>query len=241
METRVPPYIEYYDKLLALDLAGARGVAEAFLADQGSVESLYVDLFDPALVHAGLEWQRDRISIAHEHFITEVTRGLILRYGPKIWQSTREDAPVGLACCVPGERHTIGLTMVTDMLRAAGWMVQMLGEGLPAEAVVAFAGVVKADFIFLSCGIDIHLPDAADLIQLVRQARPEAAIAIGGAALREGDGQTALHIGADFTAPNARVVRQHLPEWIASRGNLMQRSTPAVKTPPGLSSSHRHT
>lgn len=110
-------------------------MVEEFLSERHDVVGLYAEVFDPCLVYTGQEWQSGRLSVAHEHFISSVTAELIHRYGPTVWAEAGEGAPVAIACCVPGERHSLGLMMVADLLRSAGLIVHMLGEGLPSEAI----------------------------------------------------------------------------------------------------------
>ena len=65
------------------------------------MEGLYVDVLMPAMVHTGREWEADRISVAHEHYISEVTRDLIRQYGPRLYADLDEDGPVAVATCAP--------------------------------------------------------------------------------------------------------------------------------------------
>lgn len=214
----VPPlYLDYYQRLLQLDRHGAQELVATFLADHDyDVQKLYVDILMPALVHTGLEWERDRISVAHEHYISEVTRDLVYRYGPKVWVEPKDDAPVVLACCAPGERHTLGLMMVCDALRGLGMRVHTLGEGAPIEAIREFICLSQADFLCLSVSLDIHVPDAARLVRAVKQARPGLRVLMGGPAFGRDSGR-AHAIGADHFAADALEVRALGPTLLADR------------------------
>ena len=54
----------------------------------------------------GREWEAGRISVAHEHYISEVTRDVIRQYGPRTWPEAAAGGPVAVTCCVPRERHS---------------------------------------------------------------------------------------------------------------------------------------
>ncbi len=206
----------YFDTLIKLDRTGAFNLAESYLCNQGDVLDLYVEVLGPAMIHAGKEWQAGRISEADEHYISEVTCDIIRRYGPLSFAKLETGSPVAVACSAPRERHGIGLMMVADALRAGGLQVHMLGVALPAEAVVAFVDRVEADLLCISCTMEAHLNDAAELISLARRARSGLAIAVGGAALcKLGEGMPA-RLGADCTAADAREIRQALPAWCRS-------------------------
>jgi len=106
------------------------------------------------------------------------------------------------------------LALLDAYLADGGVAVHMLGEGLPAEAVLGLMDQVDAGWLCLSCTLDIHLPDAARLIRRVRQARPDVRVAVGGAALRDRGEPLRRRLAADFTAPNLLGVRRDLPAWL---------------------------
>ena len=211
-----PAYLVYYRSLRALNRRDAEATVESYLADGGSIEGLYADVFMPAMAHSGRQWQLGRISVAHEHYISEVTRDLVGRYGPRMYADVPVGGPVAVLCCVPGERHTIGLMMIGDVFRAGGLVVHALGEGLPSAAIAEFVAEFGADLIGLSCALDIHLPDLADLIPLVRCARPGIGVAVGGMAIRSGGESIGRRLGADYHAADVRETLHRMPGWIAS-------------------------
>ncbi|CAN5810555.1 hypothetical protein BH23PLA1_BH23PLA1_01590 [soil metagenome] len=206
-------HLDYYERLRQLDRPAALEVVEDFLAQGGEIEGLYTEILIPALMLAGEDWEADRISVAHEHFISEVTRDLIYRYGPQMWSQTNSSLPVTVACCAPGERHSLGLLMICDLLRACGLSVFSLGEGAPAEAVRDFVSQANAQWLCLSVALSLHLPEARDLIELARLARPNLKVLAGGAAF-EGQSERALAIGADHFANDLRDLRRQLPELL---------------------------
>lgn len=221
------PYLEYYDHLLRLDRRQAEQVVARYLAEQGDVVGLFVDVLMAALEHTGSEWERGKITVAHEHFISKVTSDLVRRFGPRhrvgprLHASPPPEATVAVASCVSGERHSIGLMMVCDVIRAAGINVHELGEGAPPEAIRDFVLQSRADLLCLSCAMDFHLPDAADLIAMVRQARPGIAVAVGGAALRGKDDRVLRFLDADYTGADAREVLRLVSTWSGPRGMLV--------------------
>jgi methanogenic corrinoid protein MtbC1 len=219
-----PAYLMYYRSLRALKRREAEAIIERYLADGGSIEGLYADVLMPAMDYVGRQWQLGRISVAHEHYISEVSRDLVGRYGPRMYADVPARGPVAVLGCVPGDRHSIGLMMIGDVFRAGGLVVHALGEGLPAAAIAEFVAEVGADLIGLSCALDIHLPDLADLIPLVRQARPGVGVAVGGLAIRSGGESMGRRLGADYHAADVREARHRMPGWIASLGGSRELS-----------------
>lgn len=206
-----PLYLEYFERLRRLDRPGALALVEDYLATSGDVLGVYSEILMPALRHTGDEWAADRLSVAHEHYISEVTRELIRGLGPRLWVEAGHPGPVAVAGCVPGERHVLGLMMICDAMRTAGVTVHLLGEGAPAEAICDFVVECGADWVCLSCTLEDHLPEVADLVAMLRAARPQARVLVGGAAFRAKEGPPPPLHGADHFAPDLRALQQLLP------------------------------
>lgn len=205
----------YFDTLRRFDRQGACRLVQEFLNDGGDVEGLFVDVLMPAMILTGEEWAADRISVAHEHYISEVTRDLIHHYRHEPWTGALFGGPIAVACCAPGERHSLGLLMISDILRAGGIDIHLLGEGAPAESIRDLAVELRAHLLCLSVALETHLPDAADLITLVRSACPNIVVAVGGRALGGQHGR-ARTLGADHFAADARQVRDLAPKLLES-------------------------
>jgi methanogenic corrinoid protein MtbC1 len=212
--TQMPPHLAYFERLVQLDRPGAIGLVDRFLIERdGDVASLYDEVLIPALIHTGQEWQEARISVAHEHYISEVTRDLILRHGPRIWASPGAIRGTAVACCAPNERHVLGLMMAADILRAAGLEVHLLGEGAPPESVRDFVSEFRADVLAISVSIPDHLADAASMIEQCRAVRPSIFVIAGGRAL-SGLDDPGAEIGADLVACDLRNLHARLPDLL---------------------------
>ena len=81
---------------------------------------------------------------------------------------------------------------------------------------------MDADLLGLSCAMDVHLPEVADLIARARQVRPGLKVAFGGAVLRNRGDAVRAGLGADWTARDVREIRRVLPDWLAA----LRRSPP---------------
>jgi methanogenic corrinoid protein MtbC1 len=221
-----PPHLEYVNHLLRLDRRAAEGVVDRFLEHGGDVAGVYADILMPALIHTGREWEHDRISVAHEHYISEVTRELIRSLGPRMWSHAEGEGPSAVACCAPGERHVLGLLMVRDVLRSSGVTVHLLGEGAPAEAIRDFVVESRADWLCLSCTLGLHLPEVAQLIAMVRKERPDVLILLGGSAF-DGHPERAQLLGADRYAPDVRALQDLIPDLVGSSRIAVPATPPA--------------
>lgn len=191
---RAPWHERMRERLLAGDEAGAWGVIEAALAAGMEPASVYVDVMAPAMKTVGDDWESGRVSIADEHRASAVAVRLIGRLGPRFARKGRTRGHVALAGA-PGERHSIPLAMLGDLLRGAGFEVTDLGPDVPAEALAEI--VVDLDRLTAVCisatnhGGDVGLRKA---VSAVKRA-VDVPVFVGGAAII--GSEHARRLGAD--------------------------------------------
>ena len=76
------------------------------------------------------------MSVAEEHFATNVVRGRLLGLA-RNWSSG--GGPVAVLACPPGELHDLGLICFGLLLRERGWRIAYLGPDTPIETVADIA------------------------------------------------------------------------------------------------------
>jgi methanogenic corrinoid protein MtbC1 len=87
---------------------------------------------EPALKRIGDRWEAGEAGVVDEHVLTELTRAKVRGLMNGGVAGTRGRA---VLCCVPGERHEVGLLALAVLLHADGWSVLYLGADTPlAEA-----------------------------------------------------------------------------------------------------------
>jgi MerR family transcriptional regulator, light-induced transcriptional regulator len=82
----------------------------------------------------GERWQDGRLSVAQEHFATNLIRGRLLGLA-RGWGAGSGHRAV--LACVPGELHDIGLIVFGLCLRERGWRITYLGADTPPLSVAA--------------------------------------------------------------------------------------------------------
>ena len=89
----------------------------------------------PFLREVGDRWEAGTLSVAHEHFVSDMLRRTLSALSAVPPQQVLEDAsapsPVVLLACPPGERHDMVLLCVALMLRERGVRVRFLGADTP--------------------------------------------------------------------------------------------------------------
>jgi MerR family transcriptional regulator, light-induced transcriptional regulator len=115
-----------------LDDAAAHAAFDRLLADY-STPAVLDGVVLPLLRELGEGWERGEISIAQEHFASNLLRGRLLGLA-RGWD--RGSGPRAVLACPPGERHDLGLVIFGLALREHGWRITLLGADSPPETVV---------------------------------------------------------------------------------------------------------
>lgn len=195
---------QYVDLLLA----GERHQAAELIishADAGvSVKDLYLQVFEPAQVEIGQRWQRDEITVAHEHYCTAATQLIMSMLYPRMFGGERNGRRL-VACTVAGNLHEIGARMVADFFEFDGWDTYFTGADTPLQAVVATVAERDAHVVALSATMSEHVAGVAELVEAIRAepATADVIVLVGGRPFKY-DTELWSRIGADGTAPDAQ-------------------------------------
>lgn len=189
-------------RLLAGDARGAWGVVEAALAAGANLDDVYVDVISPALVSIGDKWAKGELEIYLEHRASAIVGRIMGRLGPRFARRGRTRGAV-LVGAPEGERHSLPVSMVADLIRQSGWEVYDLGADLPADSFsVAAKHTVDLAAVCVSVTSEGSLTKAVDAINAVRDVvHPSVQIFVGGLAVKSADHAETL--GADGWAANA--------------------------------------
>jgi len=181
------------DRLMAGDAGGAWSVVESALASGVSPEDIYVRLLGPALRRIGEGWHEGTVSVAEEHQATAAATKIIGRLGPRFSRRGRRRGKVVLGT-PPGERHGLGVAIVADLLRGAGWEVIELGADIPIdEFVSAVSKAAPVAAVAISLSNTVVLDVATELIHAIKDAAL-VPVVVGGPAVTA---ETAHDLGAD--------------------------------------------
>jgi MerR family transcriptional regulator, light-induced transcriptional regulator len=137
---------ELGDALEAFDEPGAQRVFDRLLSIT-TVDALLSDAVMPYLRDLGDRWEQDEVSIAQEHFASNVLRGRLLGLA-RGWG--RGAGPRALLACPEGERHDLGLIAFGLALRERGWRIDYLGPDTPVESIEEAARGTQPSVVILS-------------------------------------------------------------------------------------------
>lgn len=200
----------YLTALLQGESREARTLIEQAARSGTSVETLYLQVLQPALHEVGDRWERGEISVAQEHLATAVTSAVLAALSPGL-STTGAAAGRAVVCCTPGEHHVLGGRMVADFLTAAGWDVEHLTEPLAVEALAELVRETETTLVALSTSLPWLLPEARRVCVALKALPSPPRVIVGGRAYR-GDPHMAELVGADGFAADPHDMLAQLAE-----------------------------
>ena len=168
--------------LEALDDAGAHATFDRLLADY-STRAVLGGVVLPLLHELGTGWERGEISVAQEHFASNLLRGRLLGLA-RGWD--RGSGPRAVLACPPGERHDLGLVIFGLALRELGWRITFLGADTPPDTIVAAVRQLEPEALVFAVTDSGRLDGVAETVARLGDAGT--AIWVGGAGAREVEG-----------------------------------------------------
>ena len=113
------------------DEQAANSIVDSALSNL-STETALGEVVMPVLREVGERWAAGELTIAQEHFATNVLRGRLLGLA-RGWG--HGNGPIALLACTSGEQHDLPLMLFGISLRAAGWRIVFLGADIPASTI----------------------------------------------------------------------------------------------------------
>jgi DNA-binding transcriptional MerR regulator len=132
-----------------------------------TVETVLQEVVLRYLHRLGERWETGEVSVAQEHFASNLLRGRLLGLAQGWGQG---QGPLAILACVPGEHHELGLLVFGVALRRRGWRITYLGTDSPIGAVAEIASsLAPAVVVLLSMNPDNFLDHARQIEQLANQ------------------------------------------------------------------------
>ncbi len=108
----------------------------------------------PFLRELGDRWEAGTLSVAHEHFVSDMLRRKLSALSSvppqQVLQDSTAPSPVVLLACPQGERHDLVLLCVALMLRERGVRSRFLGADTPIPSILTAARACGADAVVLA-------------------------------------------------------------------------------------------
>lgn len=188
------------EALMSADDGAAIALIEQAQKEGASYEALCQSYLAEASRRLGRWWEEDKISFYRVTIaagrIYAILRSLRLQRLVPLPDLRRS----AIFVAVPGEDHTLGITIAADMAREAGWDIELF-IGHSHDELVSILCDRDTAIIGLSAGSKRSLPALIKLIVALRISNPEAKIMICGQ-IASRDLNLAGITGADAVAPD---------------------------------------
>ena len=205
--------------LVLSDRESAEAYLQNLLRRGVDFEALCLQLLAPTARHLGELWNADLCEFTDVTIALSRLQGLVryLSVGARRPQRAGGRGHAALLVPVPGEQHTLGLTMVCDFFRSSGWDVWADTPSSP-EALLTLVREHSFDLVGFSIGNDKRIQALGELIRTLRSTSRNRAVRVlaGGPLLIERP-QIAALVGADGTAADARQAMLEAERLVAAR------------------------
>lgn len=160
--------------LESYDEGAAHALFDGLLAVFGT-GTVLADVVLPVLRSLGERWVAGELTIAQEHFASNMLRGRLLGLA-RGWG--RGSGPLALLACPPGERHDLPLLLFGIALRETGWRIAFLGADTPIATIADAADSLGANAVILTAVTPERLSAVETEITALTKHTP---VALGGA------------------------------------------------------------
>jgi MerR family transcriptional regulator, light-induced transcriptional regulator len=193
---------ELYRAIVRFDGGRAHELLDELFAEF-TLNAVLRDVLLPCLQQIGDGWADGDVTVAEEHFASQLIRDRLLGLA-RAWDQGR--GPRALLACPAGERHDIGLICFGLVLSRSGWRITFLGPDTPVTALAEAVAAVSPDLIVLAASLEerftaitesLHaLAADTDLVLAGPGASPDVARATGATLLDDGPVSAAQQIAA---------------------------------------------
>ena len=160
--------------LEGFDEPRAHAIFDRLLAEV-TLDVFLSEIVMPYLRDLGARWERGEVTVAQEHFASNIVRGRLLGIA-RGWG--RGLGPRAVLACAPGEQHELGLLAFGLALRTHGWRVEYLGADTPLDTIRGVAESLDVDLVVVS---SVRPKRVGELVTDLRQIARERRLAVGGA------------------------------------------------------------
>jgi MerR family transcriptional regulator, light-induced transcriptional regulator len=190
---------EFTSSLLALPATALCALTRQFLDSGFSTEQVLLGLLTPVARDLGILWERDELSFVDVTIATQKLQQVLHSLSDRDRAIvTSGHRPCAFMVPAPGEAHSFGLVMMSELLRRRGWAVTGGGVPMPLVQIVETASMRSFHMIGFSISAEALLKPVASAIARTRRRSMNKAVKIVvGGRVCEGNAGLAEALGAD--------------------------------------------
>ncbi|MCR2804279.1 MerR family transcriptional regulator [Paenibacillus soyae] len=180
-----------YEKLIALQWNFAHETIDSLLV-MYHYEHVFHHVFIPILFRLGEEWEAGSITVAQEHFASQLLLQRIMQFFRMLPVDPR--LPRAIALCPEGELHHIGLLLFALFLRKKGMDVIYLGAHTPLATIIPLIKENNIEIIAVSVTHFHHGKGMESWIKYCRTEMPDLTFVLGGKGFLRDGGPLASYV-----------------------------------------------
>jgi MerR family transcriptional regulator, light-induced transcriptional regulator len=173
------------------DEPAAQALLDELLA-VATVDALLAEVVVPYLHEVGEAWESGELSVAQEHFASNLLRGRLLGLA-RGWG--RGAGPRALLACPEGEHHDLGLIAFGLALRGRGWRIDFLGGNTPTESIAGAVRALDPELLVVSATTPALLSPLVPTLESLASGRRVALAGAGARAVEGGSGDLLVLTG----------------------------------------------
>ena len=159
-------------------LAGAKFI-DAVRTQGASSEAVHLEYLAVAAQTLGVWWEHDKVSFSDVTIGTSRIFGILRGLRSYFTSPSYTPSKVAVFASVPGETHTLGVTMATDFFRKDGWEID-LKSGLSHEDLVSEIKQSECSLIGLSVSGEHSIRALSRLVIALHICKPATPIIVAG-------------------------------------------------------------
>jgi len=184
--------------LVSVDKSTVLKILNTEFAGRGSDQ--VADTLQQALEEIGTAWENGSMSLSQVYMSGVISEEILNSILPTDYLSNLNKPKIGTAVFL--DHHSLGMKIVSSLVRSAGYPVTDLGAGANIEKVIDFIGKEEIKILLISV---LMLPSALaveELTQGIARKYPDLKVVVGGAPFRL-DKNLWKKVGAHEMAKNA--------------------------------------
>jgi DNA-binding transcriptional MerR regulator len=147
--------------------------------EEYGLEKTFEVLIIPLLHRIGILWQTGMINSVHEHFVSNITKYLII-HSTEMIKEPKPDSPVFIYFLPEGEYHEIGLLFYAYLGKKMGFRTIYLGQSTPHEDIVKTLKKLNPAVLFTSISTFISNENHLDFLKNLQKDLPNAHLFLTG-------------------------------------------------------------
>jgi len=158
---------QYLDFLVQGKKIQAQALITALVTKGEPIASIYDNIFKVTQQEIGLLWQKNMITVAHEHYCTAATQSIMSTLYPYIFTAEKKERKM-VACSISGDLHEIGIRMLSDLFEMEGWDTYYMGANMPEANIISALVEQNPQLLAISATMPFHITKVQSLIKTIR-------------------------------------------------------------------------